>query len=438
MCEMKHNFSWHSQPNENGRAAGNISLVASIILSGGTFERFSEMFKTADIPFFSHTTFYIIQKKLVIPAIHRVFTTQRQILYDNVRENGKIDLQGDGRSDSPGYNAKYGTYTIMDSKTGMIIDMHVSHVGLTGSSARMELNGLKNVLQRLSDNSIQVDSLTTDRHKQVRYFLKKNRKDIRHQFDVWHFGKNIKKKLIKAAKKKCFSELGPWIKAIINHFWWCCATCNGDVQLLREKWVSILYHIKNVHEWEDHAIFRQCAHREYSLQEIKMKAWLKESSLAYAALRKILTDKSLLNDLKYLTDFNHTGTLEVYHSIYNKHSPKRLHFSYSGMIARAQLAVLDFNSGVGLEQSKNKQGDLRYKHQFSKITQSWVVKIIHDRKEKTTYKDHILDEVNYLQKTSCTYDTPKLGNAPDYIGGIEKPLKATTISNMRSRFKAME
>ena len=140
-----------------------------------------------------------------------------------------------------------------------------------------------------------------------------------------------------------------------------------------------MYHIKNVHEWKDHAVFRQCAHREYSLQELKMKAWLKESSLAYAALRKILTDKWLLNDLKYLTDFNHTGTLEVYHSIYNKYSPTRLHFSYSGMIARAQLVVLDFNSGVGLEQSNNKQGDLRYKHQFSKITQSWVVKITHDR-----------------------------------------------------------
>ena len=169
-----------------------------------------------------------------------------------------------------------------------------------------------------------------------------------------------------------------------------------------------------------------------------MKAWLKELSLAYAALRKFSKDKWLLNDLKYLTDFNHTGTLEVYHSIYNKYSPKRLQFSYSGVIARAQLAVLDFNSGVGLEQSKNKQGDLRYKHQFSKITQSWVVKIIHDRKEKTTYKDHILDEVNYLKKTSCTYDTPKLGSAPDYIGGIEKLLKATTTSNRRLRFKAME
>ena len=153
-CELKHKYTWHSQPNENGRASGNISLTASIILSGGTYERFSDMFKNAKIPFFSHTTFYKIQKKLVIPAIHRVFTTQRQFLYDDVRDQGKINLLGDGRCDSPGYNAKYGTYTIMDNKTGKIIDMHVSHVGLTGTSAKMELDGLKNILQRLYDKVI--------------------------------------------------------------------------------------------------------------------------------------------------------------------------------------------------------------------------------------------------------------------------------------------
>ena len=79
---------------------------------------------------------------------------------------------------------------------------------------------------------------------------------------------------------------------------------------------------------------------------MKSKAWLKESSFAYAALKKIVLDKRLLNDLKYLTDFNHTGTLEVYNSLYNKFSPKRLHFSSPGMIARAQLAVLDFNHAI--------------------------------------------------------------------------------------------
>ena len=171
------------------------------------------MFKTAKIPFFSHTTFYKIQRKLVIPAIHRVFTTQRQLLFDDARERGSIDILGDGRCDSPGYNAKYGTYTIMDRITGKILDMHVSHVGLAGTSARMELDGLKHLLQRLYDAFINVASLTTDRHKQVRAFLRKFRKDIRHQFDVWHFGKNIKKKLTKAAKKKCCEELGPLDKS---------------------------------------------------------------------------------------------------------------------------------------------------------------------------------------------------------------------------------
>ena len=172
------------------------------------------------------------------------------------------------------------------------------------------------------------------------------------------------------------------------------------MKLLREKSISILYHIKNNHEWKDYSLFKECAHREYSLQEMKSKAWVKESSIAYAALKKIVLDKRLLNGLKYLTDFNHTGTLEVYHSLYNKYSPKRLHFFYPVVIARAQLAVLDFNSRVGLAHRKNKQGDLQYKHQFSKITQSWVVKKIYERKEKEMYKNHTMDEIKHLQMIS--------------------------------------
>ena len=62
VCESNHKQSWHSQRNENGRAAGNISIADSIILSGGTFERLKEIFQTALITFFSRTTFYKIQK----------------------------------------------------------------------------------------------------------------------------------------------------------------------------------------------------------------------------------------------------------------------------------------------------------------------------------------------------------------------------------------
>ena len=38
--------------------------------------------------------------------------------------------------------------------------------------------------------------------------------------------------------------------------------------------------------------------------------------------------------------------------------PKELHFSYEGMIASYQLAMLDFIVGVGLKQAKIKLGDL--------------------------------------------------------------------------------
>ena len=65
-------------------------------------------------------------------------------------------------------------------------------------------------------------------------------------------------------------------------------------------------------------------------------------------LQDIVTSKTILNDLKHLTQLQHTG---IYHALYNEEAPKSQHFSYIGMVMRGQLAVLDFNSGSGLEQA---------------------------------------------------------------------------------------
>ena len=63
---------------------------------------------------------------------------------------------------------------------------------------------------------------------------------------------------------------------------------------------------------------------------------------------------------------------------------------------------------------------------------------MYERKEKETYKNHIMDEIKYMQMTSSNYEMPILANVPKYIGGMEKPEKAQTISNLRSRFKTKE
>ena len=41
---------------------------------------------------------------------------------------GELELSGDGRADSPGHSAKYGTYTIMDVRRNKILDVQLVQV----------------------------------------------------------------------------------------------------------------------------------------------------------------------------------------------------------------------------------------------------------------------------------------------------------------------
>ena len=93
-------------------------------------------------------------------------------------------------------------------------------------------------------------------------------------------------------------------------------------------------------------MYSSCAHAPLSEREHVGYKWLVEESPAYEALKYIVMDKQLLNDRSSLNKFKHSGQIEVYHSLIDKYYPKRLSFTYEGMYARTQLAVLDHNCGV--------------------------------------------------------------------------------------------
>ena len=65
--------------------------------------------------------------------------------------------------------------------------------------------------------------------------LRKITKKIKHLFDVWHFGKSIKNNLSQLDKRIDCAELAPWLKAVMNHMWWGCATCDSDAHILKKK-----------------------------------------------------------------------------------------------------------------------------------------------------------------------------------------------------------
>ena len=174
LCAENHRTVWYSQPNLSRMAAGIIFLSAAILFTGNTFQRIKELMNVINVCFISHTTFNKIEKKYLFPAIHKVHTTNRQLIINNAAENGDIDLFGDLRSNFSGHNTKYVTYTVLDKNSGLILDFNVSLVRTAGNSARMELDGQKQALKCLEGHGLPISILTTDRHKQVRRYMSVN------------------------------------------------------------------------------------------------------------------------------------------------------------------------------------------------------------------------------------------------------------------------
>jgi hypothetical protein len=68
--------------------------------------------------------------------------------------------------------------------------------------------------------------------------------------------------------------------------------------------------------------------------------------------------------MEKLTEFRHTGELEVFHSLMLKYLPKRKHFSYRSMLARTQLAALDHNHNFNRVQAVVKSGGNKDQQKF--------------------------------------------------------------------------
>ena len=74
--------------------------------------------------------------------------------------------------------------------------MSLIQVSEVDNSNQIEKKGFVKTLQMFKDENITPTQIITDRHTQIRKYTRKKEPGINHQFDVWHFVKNINKKLI--------------------------------------------------------------------------------------------------------------------------------------------------------------------------------------------------------------------------------------------------
>ena len=241
-CPDGHVLSWQSQPLIRDVGVGNLLVAAAILFCGLTFTDISNLAKLLNLAMFSESTFYRLQKEYLFPVIHTSYVMQQDAVLEFLRGND-FKLSGDSRCDSPGYSAKYCTYSLMDSATELILDYKLIQSSETGSSVAMEKEGLRRSLNYLLEQDVSINTIATDRHRGVGALMKTDYPYITHQYDVWHMAKSVVKQLTQKGKLKHCERLLPWIQSISKHFWWAAQTCNGDAQLLTEKWTSIIYHI---------------------------------------------------------------------------------------------------------------------------------------------------------------------------------------------------
>jgi len=430
-CLNGHEIPWNSQRVINKTPAGNLLLAAAILFTGNTFARINEFCACLNLKFISKSLFYDVQDKYLYPVIGEAWDNETKSVVEQFQQERFLSLCGDGRCDSPGHNAKYGTYTMMEESSGKVVSFNIVQVTEVTSSNAMEKEGFERCIDHIQNQGLTIHRIATDRHISIGSVMNKKYTNIRHQFDIWHVSKSVVKKLTQKSLLKGNGDLKPWISSVSRHLWWSAATCGQDATVLKEKWVSLVNHVANKHSWSGANNFHQCAHGLLSRKDEKEITWLKPGSTAHVALEDVVTNKRLLKDLEKLTDFCHTGALEVYHSLMLKYSPKREHFSYKGMIARTKLAAMDNNSNTGRKQAVvlhgENAGQKKYKKCFPKAYKHWVVKPIPEQKVYK-YRTEMLKAVLERCEQGKSEKTPAPITIPSNIANVIAPPKEGCIN----------
>lgn len=125
-CEMGHTLNWSSQPQYGKLPVGDVLIASSLMMSGINFNSFIEFCSTLNLNMFTRTIYDRHINRYFTSVVNFAwYKNQNEILEKILNSSDATWLAGDGQFDSPGFCAKFVTYSIMDLNTGNIIDFSI-------------------------------------------------------------------------------------------------------------------------------------------------------------------------------------------------------------------------------------------------------------------------------------------------------------------------
>ena len=104
-------------------------MSAAILCTGTLPSKSLRIFEFLNCSAISKPTFFQHQHKYLQLAIHMVWKTQQEsFLAKFQEEKTPLVLARDGRSDSPGHSAKYGSYSFIELTANKVVDFQLVQV----------------------------------------------------------------------------------------------------------------------------------------------------------------------------------------------------------------------------------------------------------------------------------------------------------------------
>ncbi|XP_014676344.1 PREDICTED: uncharacterized protein LOC106816275 isoform X1 [Priapulus caudatus] len=381
---------------------GNLLCSSAMLLSGCSPVKAVNFLRAINIVTFSKNTYYRFQRLYILPAINRSWEYKQAALLKEV-QGRDVTAGGDGRCCSPGHTAVYGSYSVMDLETSKILDMQLVKVTEVKNSYWMELEGLKRCFAKILSSGVSIKTFVTDRHTQIKKFMRDDQQEITHYFDIWHVGK---------------------------------ASSGGRAEECREKWLSVVNHVANVHTGHGD-IFKECAHGPLDDRD-----WIKKGSRLHKEFKEIVASNGLITDIGRLSPVAQTYSLESYHKVVIYFAPKSVHFTYPAMKGRILLSVLHFNENCKRKQAVTKSGEEQWTVSYMKygngnaitkevktpitygIVQDCLVEVMKMREEFPT-----------MEEAAANMEKINSNLPPNVCDGFEKKEKAVVVAARKSRFQ---